>query len=259
METGVKFGVRFCCSSLSGTSVWRPQSRYTVSRIECRIKFPQNQRCRAKIALHPPKSRCRTFLRTALSHFLSFDAGRGPRGGGGLVEGSAVCKRIALQGGVTATVTPVALLCATFAVPLSSGSEAPKGPEFSRHFSPDALQLQMPNLMAFFTLQTFVLDISPPPPPTAQLKCFRRVSRKQAEYCFESAVSKEITHQVQVLSWGALQKHSVKTYRCILNCYPINSRPAFWGFLKGGICRGGNLRFLWLSLSECHVHCWVYP
>ena len=26
-----------------------------MSRIECRIKFPQNQRCRAKIALHPPK------------------------------------------------------------------------------------------------------------------------------------------------------------------------------------------------------------
>ena len=43
-------------STLSGTSVWRPQSRYTVSRIECRIKIPQNQRCRAKIALHPPKS-----------------------------------------------------------------------------------------------------------------------------------------------------------------------------------------------------------
>ena len=51
-------------ANLSGTSVWRPKSRYTVSRIECRIKFPQNQRCRAKIALHPPKSRCRTFLRT---------------------------------------------------------------------------------------------------------------------------------------------------------------------------------------------------
>ena len=53
--------------------MWRSQSRYTVSRIECRIKCPQNQRCRAKIALHPPKSRCRTFLRTpriALSCFI---------------------------------------------------------------------------------------------------------------------------------------------------------------------------------------------
>ena len=39
---------------LSGTSVWRPQSRYTMSRIECRTNIPQNQRCRAKIALHPP-------------------------------------------------------------------------------------------------------------------------------------------------------------------------------------------------------------
>ena len=35
------------------------------------------------------------------------------------------------------------------------------------------------------------------------------------------------------------------------------SGPAFWGFLKGGVC--GNLRLLWLSLSERHVHCWVYP
>ena len=41
--------------ALSGTSVWRPQSHYTMSRTECRIKFPQNQRCRAKIALHPPQ------------------------------------------------------------------------------------------------------------------------------------------------------------------------------------------------------------
>ena len=30
-----------------------PQSRYTVSRRERRVKLPQNQRCRAKIALHP--------------------------------------------------------------------------------------------------------------------------------------------------------------------------------------------------------------
>ena len=81
------FFLQFRCHSLSGTSVWRPQSRYTVSRIEGRIKFPQNQRCRAKIALHPPKSRCRTFLRTPLSHFpLIAAAGRGC---GGLVEGIA--------------------------------------------------------------------------------------------------------------------------------------------------------------------------
>ena len=76
---------------LSGTSVWRPQSRYTVSRIECRIKFPQNQRCRAKIALHPPKSRCRTFLRTPLSHFPLMRSRQEAKGGcrGGLVEGIA--------------------------------------------------------------------------------------------------------------------------------------------------------------------------
>ena len=79
-------------SSLSGTSVWRPQSRYTVSRIECRIKFPQNQRCRAKIALHPPQSRCNTFLRTPPSHFALICSRQGAKGGGyrgGLVEGTA--------------------------------------------------------------------------------------------------------------------------------------------------------------------------
>ena len=49
---------------LSGTQVWRPQSRYTVSHINCRIKFPENQWCRAKSRYTPPppKSRCRTFL-----------------------------------------------------------------------------------------------------------------------------------------------------------------------------------------------------
>ena len=53
--------------------MWRPQSLYTVSRIECRIKFQQNQRCRA-------------FLRTPLSHSPLSAAGRGC---GGLVEGIA--------------------------------------------------------------------------------------------------------------------------------------------------------------------------
>ena len=35
--------------------------------------------------------------------------------------------------------------------------------QISRHFSPDASQLQMPNFVAFFILQTFVFDIPPPP------------------------------------------------------------------------------------------------
>ena len=73
-----------------------------MSRIECRIKFPQNQRCRAKIALHTPPSRCRTFLWTPLSHFPLIRSRQGANGClGGLVEG------------IAATVTPVALLCAT--------------------------------------------------------------------------------------------------------------------------------------------------
>ena len=85
-----------------------------MSRIEGRIKFPQNQRCRAKIALHPPKSRCRTFLRTPLSHFPLIRSRQGARRAGGGYRGTfGFRKRIALQGGVAATVTPVALNCAT--------------------------------------------------------------------------------------------------------------------------------------------------
>ena len=83
---------------LSGTSVWRPQSRYTVSRIECRINFPQKQRCRAKIALHPRKSRCRTFLRTPLSHFPLIRSRQGARRAGGGYRGTfGFRKRIALH------------------------------------------------------------------------------------------------------------------------------------------------------------------
>ena len=94
--------------------MWRPQSRYTVSRIECRIKFPENQRCRAKIALHTPKSRSRTFLRTPLSHFPLIRSRQGVRRAGGGYRGSfGFRKRIALQGGIAATVIPVALHCAT--------------------------------------------------------------------------------------------------------------------------------------------------
>ena len=107
-------GERVLFPGLSGTSVWRPQSCYTVSRIECRIKFLQNQRCHAKIALHPPKSRCRTFLQTPLSHFPLICSRQGAQQAGGGYRGTfGFRKRIALQGGIAATVTPVALLCAT--------------------------------------------------------------------------------------------------------------------------------------------------
>ena len=108
-------------SGLSGTSVWRPQSRYTVSRIECRIKFPQNQRCRAKISLHPPKSRGCTFSPDPPSHFPCLICSRqGPGGGpcrGRLLEGIAALlgseNGSRYKGGVAATVTPIALHCAT--------------------------------------------------------------------------------------------------------------------------------------------------
>ena len=77
---------------LSGTSVWRPQSRYIVSRIERRIKFPQNQRCRGKIALHPQikVSHLSPDLPVALSCLTrSRQGARGEGCRGGLVEGIA--------------------------------------------------------------------------------------------------------------------------------------------------------------------------
>ena len=43
--------------------------------------FSENQRCRAKIALHPPKSRCRTFLWTSLSYFPLIRNREGARAG----------------------------------------------------------------------------------------------------------------------------------------------------------------------------------
>ena len=95
-------------TTLSGTSVWRPQSRYTVSRMECR-----NQRCRAKISLHPPKSRRRTFLQTPPSHFPLIRSRQGAKGGvsrragGGYRSTFGFRERIALPGGVAATVTPL--------------------------------------------------------------------------------------------------------------------------------------------------------
>ena len=66
---------------LSGTSVWRPQSRYTVSRIECRIKFPQNQRCCAKSRYTPPNEGVAPFSGPPCRTFLSLAAGRGAKGG----------------------------------------------------------------------------------------------------------------------------------------------------------------------------------
>ena len=77
---------------LSGTCVWRPQSRYTMSRIECRIKFPQNQMSRQNRATPPPPQIKVSHLSPVPPRrtFLSFAAGRGQGGcRGGLVEGIA--------------------------------------------------------------------------------------------------------------------------------------------------------------------------
>ena len=98
-------------------------SRNTVSRIECRIKFPQNRRCRAKIALHPanfggPQIKVsHLFLRTppvALSS-RSQQAG-GAAGWWRVSRHFWVLKTDRATGGYrsyAAAVTPVALLCAT--------------------------------------------------------------------------------------------------------------------------------------------------
>ena len=65
-----------------------PIALLSVAHIECRIKFPQNQRCRAKIARHPPKPRCRTFLRPPLSHFPLIRSRQGARRAGGEYRGA---------------------------------------------------------------------------------------------------------------------------------------------------------------------------
>ena len=95
-----------------------PIALHSVAHIECRIKFLQNERCRAKIALHPPQIKV-SCLFPDCSTFLSFAAGRGQEGGVSRQAGRGYRgtlgfrKQIALQAGVAATVTPVALLCAT--------------------------------------------------------------------------------------------------------------------------------------------------
>ena len=101
---------------LSGASVWRPQSGYTVSRIECRIKVPQNsEMSRQNRATTPQNQGVAPF--SPLSHFPLIRSRQKAKGGcrGGLVAGIAFGfrKQIALHGGVAATVTPIALLCAT--------------------------------------------------------------------------------------------------------------------------------------------------
>ena len=81
---------------LSGTSVWRTQSRYTVSRIECRIKFPPQLRDTppnqgvAPFSGRPPPPR-RTFL--------SDSKQAGGRGAGGLCRGTWVPKTDRATGG----------------------------------------------------------------------------------------------------------------------------------------------------------------
>ena len=74
----------------------------------------ESEMSRQNRATPPPKSRCRTFLRAPLSHFPLIRSSQGVRwAGGGYCGTFGFQKRIALQGGAAATVTPVALLCAT--------------------------------------------------------------------------------------------------------------------------------------------------
>ena len=70
-------------ATLSGTSVWRPQSHYTMSRIECRINARRIRDVAPKSSYTPPpppKSRCRTFLRLPPSHFPLIRSRQGAKG-----------------------------------------------------------------------------------------------------------------------------------------------------------------------------------
>ena len=102
---------------LSVTFVWRPQSRYTMShQIPGESEMSRQNRATPP---PPPNQGIAPFSGPPCRTFLSFAAGRGPRGGGsrrasGGYRGTfGFRKRIMLQGGVAATVTPIALLCAT--------------------------------------------------------------------------------------------------------------------------------------------------
>ena len=104
--------------ALSGTSVWRPQSRYTVSRVERRIKNSRRIRDVApKSRYTPPNQGVAPFSGPPVG-LSSHPRQAGGQGGcrGGLVKGIAAlfCSENGSRymGGVAATITPVALLCA---------------------------------------------------------------------------------------------------------------------------------------------------
>ena len=62
--------------------MWRPQSRYNrLSHIECRIKFPQNQRCRAKLRYTPRKIKVSHLSPEPPVALSSHSKRRGPRRG----------------------------------------------------------------------------------------------------------------------------------------------------------------------------------
>ena len=96
-----------------------PSMRYTMSRHRVSHHIPAESEMLRPNCATPPKSRCCTFLRTppvALSSRSQQAGGQGGvsrRAGGGYRGTFGFRKRIALQEGVAATVTPVALLCAT--------------------------------------------------------------------------------------------------------------------------------------------------
>ena len=78
---------------LSGTSVWRPPIALHSVAHRVSQQILQNQRCRAKIALHPPKSRCRTFLWTPPSHFPLIRSRQGAKRADGGYRENGLCYR----------------------------------------------------------------------------------------------------------------------------------------------------------------------
>ena len=70
--------------------------------------------------------------------------------------------------------------CSSFLRKQSSKNAQNFSRQISRRFSRDVLQLQMPNFMAFFILQTFVLDLKPLKPqkkPANQPKQTKQVTK----------------------------------------------------------------------------------
>ena len=113
--SALKLGQLIKRSDLGGISVWRPQSRHTMSRID-RVshQIPAESEMSRQNRATPHQIKV---SHLSLHPRVAHSSHSQQAGGQGRVSRRAGTfgfqKRIALQGGVAATVTPVALFCAT--------------------------------------------------------------------------------------------------------------------------------------------------